>query len=66
MSENKKIVVQSAVAVKKSSNLRKVKRKAVAGLSEAELIERNSIGEFKQQKEEEEGKDASTDREDTV
>ena len=47
----KKITVESAVTIKKSSDVRKVKRKAVAGLSEAELIERNSIGTYKKEDE---------------
>jgi hypothetical protein len=46
MSDDKKIVVKSTVTVKKTSDIRQVARKAVAGLSEAELIERNSIGTY--------------------
>lgn len=45
----KKLVVKSDVTVKKSSDMRQVARKAVAGLSEAELIERNSIGTYREE-----------------
>lgn len=47
MSE-KKIVVKSTVTARKSSNFKQVVRKAVAGLSEAELIEKNSIGTYEE------------------
>lgn len=43
------IVVNATVTVKKSSDLRKVQRKAVAGLSDAELIERNSVGTYEEE-----------------
>jgi len=61
----KKIVVKSSVTVKKSPDLRKVQRKAVAGLSEAELIERNTIGEYEEGQEgQDDGGDKSGDAED--
>jgi len=45
----KTIVVKSSIVVKKSSELRKVKYKATAGLSEAEVIERHTIGEYEEE-----------------
>ncbi len=45
----KKLVVKSTVTARKSSDMRQVARKAVAGLSEAELIERNSIETYREE-----------------
>ncbi len=44
----KEIVVQSSVTVKQSKDFKKITHKAVAGLSEAELIERNTIGKLEE------------------
>lgn len=44
----KKIIIKSDITIKQSLDIRQVTRKAVAGLSEAELIERNSIGTYKE------------------
>jgi hypothetical protein len=41
-----KIEIKSSVTAKESPTLRAVKHKAVAGLSEADLIERHTIGEL--------------------
>ena len=57
----KKLVVKSDVTVRKSSDMRQVSRKAVAGLSEAELIERNSIGTYKEEDDNDNG-DSTDDR----
>lgn len=56
MSENKKtILVDAKLSVKKSPDLRKVQYKASAGLSDAEVIERYTLGEYNTRKDEEEG-----------
>lgn len=57
----KKLVVRSDVTARKSSDMRQVSRKAVAGLSEAELIERNSIGTYKEEDDNDNG-DSKGDR----
>ena len=49
-----KITIKSSVTAKESPMLRSVKHKAVAGLSEAELIERHTIGELDTNREDEE------------
>ena len=54
---SKEIIIRSNIVAKKSSDIRQVTRKAVAGLSEAELIERHSIGIYEE--EEEEGRETS-------
>ena len=42
------IIIQSSVNAKQSKDFKKITHKAVAGLSEAELIERNTIGKLKE------------------
>jgi hypothetical protein len=42
----KEINVSCDVTVKKTSDVRKVKFKAVAGMSERELVQKHTIGEF--------------------
>lgn len=47
MSKSKKeILVEAEVSIKKSPDLRQVSHKATAGMSEAEAIERHTIGEY--------------------
>lgn len=54
--ENKEIIiVESDVSVKKSPKLKKIAHKANAGLTEAEAIERHTIGEYDRKRDEEEG-----------
>jgi len=53
--ENKKIIdVKSSVVIKKSPDFKSVKHKANASLSEDEAIERNTVGNFKDDKEDKE------------
>lgn len=52
-----KIKIKSSVTAKESPELRSVTHKAVAGISEAELIERHTIGEFDTNKEDEKEND---------
>ena len=47
MSKERKIIdVKSSVIIKKSPECKKIIHKASAGLSEAEVIERHTIGNF--------------------
>lgn len=48
-----KIVIKSSITVKKSSDVKEIKHKATAGLSEAEAIERHTIGEYEEDGDEE-------------
>jgi len=53
----KEIVVKSIVNAKEAPGLKTIKHKAVAGISDAELIKRHTIGEYdKQDEEDEQGK----------
>lgn len=58
------IVVKATVNVNTSPKLRQVARKAVAGLSEAELIERNSIGTYREEDEDDADKKRATKKKD--
>lgn len=53
--KNKPLVAQSDVTAKASPSLKKVEYKATAGLSEQEILDRNVIGEIKEEEEEENG-----------
>lgn len=56
--ENKKVInVNSSIVIKKSPDCREVTPKATAGLSEAEAIERNTVGSFGQKKEEDDNEE---------
>jgi len=44
----KEIIVKSSIDAKQSKDFQKITHKAVAGLSEAELIERNTIGKHEE------------------
>jgi len=57
----KKINIKSSMTVKASPDCKPIKHKATAGLSQAELIERYTIGEY-DDKEEVEEKEADSDR----
>lgn len=51
---DKKVVnVTSSIVIKKSPDCREVTPKAIAGLSEAKAIERNTVGSFREQREDE-------------
>ncbi len=43
---NKEIIVKSSLSVKKSPGLKQIRYSAKAGLSEAEAIERYTIGQY--------------------
>ena len=58
---SEKIVINSSIEAKESPMLRSVKPKAVAGLSEAEIIERNTIGEIEEEEKNEDKKESNTD-----
>jgi len=60
MKDKKEIVVQSSMSAKQAANFKVITHKAVAGLSEAELIERNTIGELKEKCKEDEDCDEKT------
>lgn len=47
------ITVNTNIVAKASPDMEQVKAKAVAGISEKELIERNVLGEFKEEDDEE-------------
>ena len=51
------IKIKSDLKVKASPDCKPIKHKAVAGLSEAELIERHTIGEYNKEDQEEEVKE---------
>lgn len=51
---NKKLVVKSILTAKEAPGLKKIQQKAVAGISDAELIERHTIGEYDKKDEQEE------------
>ncbi len=51
---DKQIEIRSSVTIKPSPDCKPIKHRAIAGFSEAELIERHTIGEYND--EEEEGK----------
>ena len=51
---NKKLVVKSILTAKQAPGLEKIQQKAVAGISDAELIERHTIGEYNKEDEQEE------------
>lgn len=54
------IIVKSSIVAKKAPGLKNIQQKAVAGLSEAELIERHTIGQLEEEdKKDEEGEEAS-------
>ena len=57
---SEKITIKSSITAKESPMLRTVQHKAVAGMSEAEIIERHTIGEFNTAKKEEEEKEKET------
>ena len=46
MDTNKELVVKSVLTAKKAPGLKTIQHKAIAGISEAELIERHTIGEY--------------------
>lgn len=52
--KDKPIVVDANLRVKQSKNLREVKYRAKAGVSEAEAIERHTVGEFNTRRDNEE------------
>jgi len=54
-----KIEVKSDVVVKASPDCKPIIQKAVAGVSNAELIERYTIGEYREEEEEEEQETSS-------
>ncbi len=54
----KTINVQSSVVVKKSQDFKQVSHKATAGISEAEAIERFTVGDFKDDEQREEDEEA--------
>lgn len=55
MSQKRKVInVKSSVVIKKSPEFKDITHKASAGLSEAEAIERHTIGNFGDDKREEE------------
>jgi hypothetical protein len=54
----KTINVQSSVVVKKSQDFKQVSHKATAGMSEAEAIERFTVGDFKDDEQREEDEEA--------
>jgi len=62
---NKKIVLKSSISVKKSPGLKKIQHSAKAGLSEAEAIERNTIGSFKEKDADDETEEGRDSREST-
>lgn len=60
---SKEIVVKSSMTVKQSPGLKAIQYKAIAGVSEAELIERYTIGKFNEEDEEQDGEaESNTDR----
>jgi len=60
---NKKIILKSSISVKKSPGLKNIKYKAEAGLSEAEAIERNTIGKLGKNDEDDEDNEDGENRE---
>ena len=46
------ITVKSILTAKKAPGLKTIQHKAIAGISDAELIERHTIGEYTKDKEE--------------
>ena len=49
-----KIEIESTLQVKASPDCKPIKHKAIAGLSEAELIERHTIGDYDKKEDQEE------------
>lgn len=44
--KKKELVVKSVITAKEAPGLKKIQQKAIAGISEAELIKRHIIGEY--------------------
>lgn len=53
----KEIVVKSQINARQGSDFKQIKHKATAGFSEAELIERYTIGDYSDEEKEEEAKE---------
>lgn len=54
---DKELVVESVLTAKEAPGLKTINHKAVAGISEAELIERHTIGEHDEDREDKEDRD---------
>lgn len=52
--ENKELIVKSFLTAKEAPGLKTIQHKAVAGISETELIKRHTIGEYDKHEDEQE------------